>query len=167
MNHLNYAIDIIYQRLENELIQYADSADKISTFTNILDEIGINMAAVLDIRTTNTYTDYMGKLDNVWSSLMIDCGMELQVRMESEVPGSYGELCDIITVAAQRVAGSMLVPEDWEVDPAVEDETIDHCTILRVIVGYAVPLLAGRIGELIEAIRKRSEQSAKLEQAEE
>ena len=56
MNHLNYAIDVIYQRLENELVQYADSADKISTFTNILDEVGINMAAVLDVRTTNTYT---------------------------------------------------------------------------------------------------------------
>ena len=167
MNHLNSAIDVIYQRLENELVQYADSADKISTFTNILDEVGINMAAVLDVRTTNTYADYMGKLDNVWSSLMIDCGMDLQVRMESEAPGSYGELRDIIVVAARRVANSMLVPDNWEVEPGIEEEAIDDATILRVIVGYAVPLLAGRISELIEGIRKRAEQAARSEQAKE
>lgn len=98
---------------------------------------------------------------------MIDCGMELQVRMESEVPGSYGELRDIIVVAARRVANSMLVPDNWEVEPGIEEEAIDDATILRVIVGYAVPLLAGRISELIEGIRKRAEQTARSEQAKE
>lgn len=162
MNHLNYAINILHQRLETELIHYADSADKLATFTTIVSDIGINMAAVLDVRTTNTYVDDMAKLDNSWSSLMIDCSMELQVRMESELPGSYGELRDIITIAAKRVAGSMVVPEGWEIDESIEKEEIDDCTILRVIVGYATPLLLGRVNELIDAIRKRAEVSAKL-----
>lgn len=166
MNHLNYAIDVVYQRLETELVQYADSADKLSIFTTIMTEVGINMAAVLDVRTTNTYVDYMAKLDNSWSSLMIDCSMELQVRMESELPGSYGELRDIITIAAKRVASSMVVPEGWEVDESIASESIDDCTILRVIIGYAVPLLTGRISELIEAIRKRAAYDAQAAEKE-
>lgn len=166
MNHLNYAIDIVQQRLESELIQYASSAENLSKFTDIMTEIGINMAAVLDVRTTNTYTEYMAKQDNSWSSLMIDCSMELQVRMESELPGSYGELRDIVTIAAKRVAKSMVVPEEWEIDESIESESIDDCTILRVIVGYAMPLLTGRIAELIDAIRQNSERMLKASEQE-
>lgn len=166
MNHLNYAIEIVHQRLETELIQYASSADNLAKFTAIMGEIGINMAAVLDVRTTNTYVTYMEKLDNVWSSLMIDCAMELQVRMESASPGSYGELRDIITIAAKRVAASMVVPDAWEVDESIESESIDDCTILRVIVGYATPLLLQRINELVDVIRRQAAHTAQATEKE-
>ena len=159
MNYINSAIDIVRDRLFSELVAFSANPEELPNFVTILEEFSINSAAVIDTRTRATLPSLMEKLDTPWVSLLIDCSMELQVRMESELAGSYTELRDVIISAGKRVGESMLIPEGWEVDEEIMNDRLDDATVLRFVIGHCFTDVVLKVNEILTAWRANNERS--------
>lgn len=160
MNYINTAIDVVRDRLFSELVAFSANPEELPNFLTVLEEFAINSAAVLDTRTRANLPALMEKFDPSWTSLLIDCSMELQIRMESELAGSYTELRDVIISACKRVGNSMLIPkEGWEVDAEIMNDRLDDATVLRFVIGHCYIDVAFKVNEILTAWRANNERS--------
>jgi len=159
INYIEEATTIVLSMISQELVG-VDSATR-NSLMSFFDKVSINPAAVFDERAESDYITLISHKETPVEhiTLLVDIAMELQIKMESMMDGSWKQLVSIVSLAAANIAASTLYPKvdivndpdsAWEVSDLAAAGDLDDSTVIRYIVGRAYDRIILELNKQLE-----------------